>query len=161
MPEKGFDDTLLNDQMAIIINAHYHFKYGSNSPRDFFKLVEEDKKDTLAEAACEWIALNEDMRFANRYQTEIYKTYQTYRPLLEQNPELLYQTEHMRWCAERSITGYRDMHCPDIKNKTYQIHHLIVPYHDLNDHEKGKDKDVLLIMDKVIALSKSIKESIL
>ena len=159
--DKGVDDKLLDDKMAIIINAHYHFKYSLTPPKDFFKLVEEDKGKTLTEAARAWIALNEDKRFANRYQTEIYKTYQTYRPLLEQNPDLLYQTEHMRWCAERSITGYRDMHDPEIKSSTYQIHHLIVPYHDLNDHEKGKDKDVLLIMDKVIALSESIDGNIL
>ena len=159
--DKGVDDQLLDDKMAIIINAHYHFKYGSEPSRDFFGLVEEDKDKALAEAATEWIALNEDKRFANRYQTEIYKTYQTYRPLLEQKPELLYQTEHLRWCAERSITGYRDLHDPDIKSGTYQIHHLLVPYHDLNDHDKGKDKDVLEIMDKVVALADSIKENIL
>ncbi|MBR4390803.1 MAG: hypothetical protein IKT08_01700 [Bacteroidales bacterium] len=159
--DKGVDDKLLDDNMAIIINAHYHFKYGSTPPRDFFKMVEEDKDKAFSEAAKDWIGLNEDKRFANRYQTEIYKTYQTYRPLLERNPELLYQTEHMRWCAERSITGYRDQHDPDIKSSVYQIHHLIVPYHDLNDLEKGKDKDVLHIMDKVIALSESLEKNIL
>ena len=159
--DKGVDDKLLDDKLAIIINAHYQFKYGSNPPRDFFKSVEEDKNKILEEAAADWISLNEDQRFANRYQTEIYKSYQTYRPLLEQHPDLLYQTEHYRWSAERSITGYRDIHNPAIKSSTYQIHHLIVPYQDLNDHEKGKDKDVLVIMDKVIALSESITDNIL
>ena len=42
-----------------------------------------------------------------------------------------------------------------------RVHHLIVPYRDLNDHEKSKDKDVLEIMDKVLALSKSLEENIL
>ena len=159
--DKGVDDQLLDDKMAIVINAHYHFKYGCNPPMDFFQMVEEDRKKALSEAASAWIALNEDQRFANRYQTEVYASYQTYRPLLEHDPELLYQTEHLRWCAERSITGYRDLHQPDIKSLTYQTHPLIVPYHALNDLEKGKDKDVLQVMDKVIALSESIKESIL
>ena len=159
--DKGVDDKLLDDKMAIIINGHFHFKYGSDTSRDFFKLVEKDRENTLAEAVREWIALNEDKRYANRYQTEIYNTYQTYRPLLEQSSELLYQTEHLRWCAERSITGYRDMHSPKIKSGAYQLHHLIVPYYDLDDHEKGKDKDVLLVMDKVIALSESISGNIL
>lgn len=157
--DKGVDDQLLDDKMAIIINAHYHFKYGVTPPADFFKLVQDDRAKALSEAAKDWIALNEDHRFANRYQTEIYDSYQTYRPLLERQPDLLYQTEHLRWCAERSITGYRDMHDPDIRSTTYQLHHLIVPYHDLNDHEKSKDKDVLLVMDKVIALSESIKDN--
>lgn len=158
--DKGIDDNLLDDKMAIIINAHYHFKYGSTPPKDFFKMVEEDKEKALEGAARDWIALNEDKRFANRYQTEIYKTYQTYRPLLELHPELLYQTEHMRWCAERSITGYRDIHNPSIKNSTYQIHNLIIPYHDLDDHEKDKDKDVLETMDKVLELSKELNDII-
>jgi hypothetical protein len=158
MPDKGVDDTLLDDKMAIFINAYYHFKYDLS--QDFFEQVKIDKGKAFAEAARNWIALNEDKRFANRYQTEVYKTYQTYRPLLDQHPDLLYQTEHMRWCAERSITGYRDMHEANLKNGAYQLHNLIVPYHDLSDHEKGKDKDVLEIMDKVITLSKEIKEEI-
>ena len=161
MPDKGVDDTLLDDKMAIITGAYYHFKYELNTDKDFFELARECPKDTFKEAAKNWISLNEDKRFANRYQTEIYKTHQTYRPLLEQRPELLYQTEHLRWCAERSITGYRDTHEASLKDGTYQLHNLIVPYHALNDHEKGKDKDVLEIMDKVIALSKETKEEIL
>lgn len=159
--DKGVNDTLLDDKMAIIINAYYHFKYGTTPSRDFFEMVKENKEKAFEGAAREWIALNEDKRFANRYQTEIYKTYQTYRSLLELHPELLYQTEHMRWCAERSIIGYRDIHNPAIKNSTYQIHNLIVPYHDLNEHEKGKDKDVLEIMEKVIRLADATKENII
>lgn len=154
--DKGVDDRLLDDTMAILINALYHFKYGCNPPKDFFQRVEEDRGKALSEAAKAWIALNEDMRFANRYQTEIYKTYQTYRPLLDHQPELLFQTEHLRWCAERSITGYRNLPEPQLKSNAYQIHHLIVPYHALSDHEKKKDKDVLLIMDKIIELAGSI-----
>ena len=161
MPDKGVDDTLLDDKMAIITGAYYHFKYELNTDKDFFELARECPGETFKEAAKNWISLNEDKRFANRYQTEIYKTHQTYRPLLEQRPELLYQTEHLRWCAERSITGYRDTHEASLKDGTYQLHNLIVPYHALNDHEKGKDKDVLEIMDKVIALSKETKEEIL
>lgn len=160
MPDKGMDDTLLDDKMAIITGAYYHFKYELNTSKDFFELARECPEETFKEAAKNWISLNEDKRFANRYQTEIYKTHQTYRPLLEQRPELLYQTEHMRWCAERSITGYRDMHEANLKDEVYQLHKLLVPYHDLSDLEKGKDKDVLEIMDKVIALAKEIKEEI-
>ena len=66
----------------------------------------------------------------------------------------------MRWNAERTITGYRDMHKANLKDGTYQLHNLIVPYHDLNDHEKGKDKDVLEIMERVMAMSRTIKEEI-
>lgn len=158
--DKDVNDALLDDKMAIIINAYYHFKYGFSPSKDFFKMVEEDKDNALKEAAKDWIALNEDKRFANRYQTELYHTFQSYRTLLEQKPELLYQTEHLRWCAERSIAGYRDMHELKIKNDSYQLHKLIVPYHDLNEHEKGKDKDVLEIMDIVLKLAKELNDII-
>ena len=154
--DQGVDDKLLSDNMAVIINAYYHFKYDLS--QDFFEQVKIDKDKAFAEAARNWIALNEDKRFANRYQSEIYKTYQTYRPLLEKSPDLLYQTEHMRWNAERTITGYRDMHEANLKDGTYQLHNLIVPFYDLNDHEKGKDKDVLEIMDKVMRLAKETKD---
>ena len=158
MMDQGVDDKLLSDNMAVIINAYYHFKYDLS--QNFFEQVKTDKDKAFAEAARNWIALNEDKRFANRYQSEIYKTYEAYRPLLEKNPDLLYQTEHMRWNAERTITGYRDMHEANLKDGTYQLHNLIVPYHDLNDHEKGKDKDVLEIMGMVVEMSKALTDSI-
>ena len=154
--DKGVDDELLNDAMAIIINAHYHFKYGLGYEKNFFQLMEEDKENTMEEAMHDWMSLNEDKRFANRYQTEIYKSYQTYREILEKDPEILYQTEHMRWCAERSITGYRDLHELNVKSEKYQVHKSIIPYHELSRFEKDKDKDVLLVMDQVIALSKKL-----
>ena len=161
MPDKGMNDRLLDDNMSIIIGAYYHFKYELKTSKDFFELARECPEDTFKEAAKYWISLNEDKRFANRYQTEIYNTYQTYRTWLNHHPEMLYQTEHMRWCAERSITGYRDLHELNLNSGVFQFHKSIVPFHDLSDFEKGKDKDVLEIMDKVIALSKEIKEEIL
>lgn len=154
--DKGVDDDLLNDKMAIIIAAYYHFKYDLSSSQDFFTLMDTDKEATWEEAMNHWISLNEDKRFANRYQTEIYSTYQRYRTVLEQHPEILYQTEHMRWCAERSITGYRDLRELNLKSETYQIHKCIVPYHELSASEKEKDKDVLEIMDRVMELAQQI-----
>ena len=158
--EKGIDDELLDDNMAIYIAAKYHFKYDLPGGKDFFEEVEKDRENTLAEAARHWIDMNEDRRFANRYQVEMYKTYQTYREHLQKNPEALYQMEHLRWCAERSIAGYRDTHEQGIKcgKDDFQLHKLIVPYHDLPESEKNKDKDVLDNMDKVINLAKATQD---
>ena len=151
--EKGIDDQLLDDKMAMCVGAYYHCKYDLDTPVDFFELAKSDSKQALQIAEANWANLNEDKRFANRYQVEIYKTYQTYRKLLEQSPDLLYQTEHMRWCAERSIAGYRNLSKEGIKkNYTYQIHNLIIPYYDLDLKEKNKDRDVLEIMDKILSL---------
>lgn len=157
--EKGIDDELLDDNMAIFIGAKYHFKYDLPEAKDFFEEAEKDPKNTLAEAARHWIGMNEDGRFANRYQVEMYKTYTAYRKMLQENPEVLYQMEHLRWCAERSITGYRDAHEQGIKygKDDFQIHKLIVPYHMLPESEKDKDKDVLENMDKVIDLYQKTK----
>lgn len=153
--DQGVDDKLLNDKMAVIIAAYYHFMYDLDPSQDFFEAMKENRKEALDEANRNWMGLSEDKRFANRYQTEIYKLYKSYRPLLVQQPELLYQTEHLRWCAERTIAGYRDMHEENIKNPVYKMHSLIVPYHDLNDKEKSKDRNVLHIMDQVIELAES------
>ena len=157
--EKGIDDELLDDNMAIYIGAKFHFKYDLPDSKDFFEEAEKDQQNALAEAARHWIDMNEDRRFANRYQVEIYKTYATYRELLQQNPEVLYQMEHLRWCAERSITGYRDAHEQGIKcgKDDFQLHKLIIPYYMLSQSEKDKDKDVLENMDKVIHLAKATK----
>ena len=156
--DKGVDDTLLDDKMPVFIGAYYHFKYDVG--KDFFEEVENDASKAISEAARHWIALNEDMRFSNRYQVEMYKTYKTYRKYFQRNPEVLYQMEHLRWCAERSITGYRDAHEQGVKytQDDFQIHKLIVPYGKLPTHEKLKDRDVLEIMDKVIKLSKEAKD---
>ena len=154
--DKGVDDQLLDDKMAMCIGAYYHCKYELNPSIDFFELAKTnvDKARQIAEE--HWSSLNEDKRFANRYQVEIYKTYQTYRTLLEENPELLYQTEHLRWCAERSIAGYRNLAEEGIKNEVYQVHRLIIPYHDLDPKEREKDRDALEIMDKVLSLHQTI-----
>ena len=156
--DKGVDDTLLDDNMAMLISAYYHFKYDLPEAKVFFEEMESNAPKALGEAARHWIAMNEDMRFSNRYQVEMYKTYKTYRKLLQHNPEVLYQMEHLRWCAERSIAGYREAHEQGIKcsRDDFQIHKLIVPYNKLSKSEKLKDRDVLENMDKVIKLSKEV-----
>ena len=158
--EKGIDDELLDDNMAMYIAAKFHFKYDLPEGKDFFEEAEKDRDSAIAEAARHWIEMNEDRRFANRYQVEMYKTYLTYREHLQENPETLYQMEHLRWCAERSITGYRDTHEQGIKcgKDDFQLHKLIVPYYMLPDNEKNKDKDVLDNMDKVMNLARATQD---
>ena len=104
------------------------------------------------------------MRFANRYQIEIYRTYMTYRDTLEHNPSILYQMEHLRWLADRCIIGYRDSHelvnadgSHGVKDKKLKLHFDIIPYYDLTEGEKDKDKNVVKNMDKVMALAKEYR----
>lgn len=154
--DKGVDDHLLDDNMAMLIAGHFHCKYLTNNPFDFFQLAEHDFAKAKELAKKNWFNMNEDKRFSNRYQVEMYKTYVTYRNLLDEKPELLYQMEHLRWCAERSITGYRDTHEQGLKEDTYQLHKLIVPYKDLPETEKAKDADVLNNLDTVYALAQNM-----
>lgn len=154
--DKGVDDHLLDDNMAMLIASYFHCKYLADNSFDFFHLAEHDLEKAIDLAKKNWHAMNEDKRFSNRYQVEMYKTYKAYRTLLDESPERLYQMEHLRWCAERSIMGYRDTHELGLKENTYLLHKLIVPYKDLPKAEKTKDADVLNNLDRVYALAQSM-----
>ena len=91
-----------------------------------------------------WLLLNEDMRFSNRYQVDMYDTYAKYID----SPALM-QMEHLRWNADRSIVGYLSARESGIKNTTYKIHKSLVPFCELTDKEQIKDLDVILNMKKL------------
>lgn len=169
--DKGMDDKLVDDIMPMIINAFYNYNYGGKFSVEttkyptFFEYATAEPELALNDAYRHWIPLNEDMRFANRYQIEIYRTYTIYRETLEKNPHILYQMEHLRWTADRCITGYRDSHSflnadgsTGVKDKKLKLHFDIIPYYDLTEGEKDKDKNVVNNMDKVMNLAKIYRE---
>lgn len=169
--DKGMDDALVDDVMPMIINAFYNYSYGGGFSIDtkkyptFFEYAKAEPERALNDAYHLWIPLNEDMRFANRYQIEIYRTYMVYRETLENNPSILYQMEHLRWAADRCIIGYRDSHelvnadgSHGVKDKKLKLHFDIIPYYDLTEGEKDKDKNVVKNMDKVRELAKIYRE---
>jgi len=168
--DKGMDDALVDDIMPMIINAFYNYSYGGGFSIDtkkyptYFEYANAEPERALNDAYHLWIPLNEDMRFANRYQIEIYRTYMVYRETLEHNPSILYQMEHLRWSADRCIIGYRDSHelvnadgSHGVKDKKLKLHFDIIPYYDLTEGEKDKDKNVVKNMDKVMALAKEYR----
>ena len=173
--DKGMDDELVSDIMPMIINAFYDYEYNNDKFSvdkskypSFFEYANAKPEQALNDAYLHWITLNEDMRFANRYQIEIYRTYTVYRDILDKNPHILYQMEHLRWCADRCITGYRDTHDFVNKdgslgkkdNKDMKLHYDIIPYNTLPEKEKDKDKNVVKNMDKVMALTKKLKDNL-
>jgi hypothetical protein len=100
-----------------------------------------------------WEKLDEVMKDANRWQADhlsiklraIGCDGNDLSPLdtAENNPEffeLLSEMEHRRWMAERLMDGWR--YGPE-RNNAKKIHHLIVPYEQLSDVEKNKDKDMI------------------
>ena len=85
-----------------------------------------------------WMLLNEDLRFSNRYQVDMYDTYIKYKD----SPKLR-QMEHLRWNADRSIVGYRSSYDSQIKSYDFKLHMNIVPFYKLSAADHKKDSDVI------------------
>lgn len=125
MLTEGISHELLDDTAAMWVNANYMDK----------KILEDAN---LEKARQLWYQLNEDYRFSNRYQIEMYDIYERYAGCTP--PDTLYRMEHLRWCADRRIIGYCFSKTKDTNIKT---HPLLVPYDDLPEKEKNKDKEVV------------------
>ena len=98
-----------------------------------------------------WYLTSEDFRFSNRYQTEMYGIYQRYA-----ENSALHEMEHRRWCADRSIIGYRDTCAERLKDiDCFKLHWSIVPFKDLPEKERDKDRDVIGNMKKILNLGPS------
>lgn len=171
---EGMRMELLDDVAPKWINAYYDMKYpptesakqpiyqeyikylsckGFAKDMSILDLALSDQENKMV--ACEfanrlWLLTSEDFRFSNRYQTEMYGSYMKYGGY-----DRLFVLEHRRWCAERSIIGYRDTHTElsDFKDVTvFKCHKCIVPFKDLTENDKGKDMDVISNMDKILKI---------
>ena len=170
-PELAIRNELLDDEMPMWINWLFDpdddSEKESNNELEECNLEETMKVDILLseknrrKALKKWCMLNENLRFSNRYQVEMYAIYEDYYAALcsnckdekEKNDHLriLYQMEHLRWCACRSIIGYKDAHKDNCKdNDDYLQHTLIVPYNSLGESDKMKDEAVILYREKVV-----------
>ena len=167
MTNKGLCQELMNDDFAMYVNAYYTTKYpdGSDLVKRYTEYVEnqvrlhpelkdygfidwvlmDEHKDFMHDIAIRlWMNLNEDLRFSNRYQVDMYDTYIKYK-----DSPMLMQMEHLRWNADRSIVGYRSSHDTGIKNLKFKLHKMIIPFHMLSPEEKQKDIDVIENMKKL------------
>lgn len=162
---------MLNDTMSAFINQEYEDAFGGKSDnKEYIKslYVCRQKNDVRAfekeveRARKSWIGLEENMRWANRYQIDAYPTF--LRTLgceiikssgdiqLELSPEefkkilsrenlfVLMRMEKHRWNAERSIEGWR---YGPVRDDVHRIHDKLVPYHRLDDCQKYKDEQVI------------------
>lgn len=135
MLTEGISRELLDDSAAMLVNAK-------------FSGIDISDKEQRENARGLWYAANEDMRCSNRYQIEMYDAYERYEQYVSK--ESLYRMEHLRWCAERRIIGYR---YDKIKDKKFKVHPLLIPYCDLPDKEKDKDISVIetrLLIEKIL-----------
>lgn len=167
MTNKGLCKELMNDDFAMYVNAYYTTKYpdGSDIVKRYSEYVEkqvrlhpelkdygfidwvlmDEHKDFMHDIAIRlWMNLNEDLRFSNRYQVDMFDTYTKYIG----NP-MLKQMEHLRWNADRSIVGYRSVPGSGVKSYDFKLHKSIVPFYQLPDTEKQKDIEVIRNMKKL------------
>lgn len=170
----GVGRHLLDDSAAMWVNAYYDLKYApkeDSSKRPIYDAYRKYLENNDLEGTCIldlagmhehrseaestarrlWYLTSEDFRFSNRYQTEMYGIYQRYA-----GNSALPKMEHRRWCADRSIIGYRNTCAEQLKDiECFKLHWHIVPFKDLPPKEKNKDMDVVENMEKILKLGRS------
>lgn len=170
---RGISKNMLQDEMPSYINQEYErngyivnlYKYLTDN--NYSQLQSEKKKTRIS-----WCGLEENMRWANRYQIDAYQTYfrtlgydlvhsldSDMKPvspdrfienLSDDQMLVLMRMEKHRWNAERSIEGWR---YGSIRNDVHRVHHLIVPFHKVDGKAKLKDKSVIINMPYLMELA--------
>lgn len=171
MLEQGISKHMLQDELASYIHQEYNEK-------EFIKTLytyasTRDPRYTTARqrARKEWHKLDENIRWANRYQIDAYLVYlRTLGYEVTRNPAeneqlvspetfleqltgesllILMRMEKHRWNAERTIEGWQ---YGPVRCNEHRIHPLIVPFHQLSEKEKLKDKNIIVNLPYLLAL---------
>ena len=173
MLEQGISKSMLLDELPSYVNQEYvregfiREMYGYMKAGDVSAFAK-----GKAEAAGSWMEMEENMRWANRYQVDAYMTYLNtlgYRVMRSSHaagkavsPEdfrkaldnarlsVLMRMEKYRWNAERSIEGWK---YGKTRDDVHRIHPLIVPYHELAESEKFKDRQVIVNLPYLMAIA--------
>ena len=182
---------LFDDTMPMMAHAFYSVEYYDKNGTDrmnsliryfitHFDLVQEtgfwQYADRFPERALSlarqlWNLCDESIRYANRYQIEMYGAYQKYEST--ESRDLLMEMEHRRWMAERVIVGFKPFHHmtrpgtvepewkAEFKRKKnqYKLHNLLVPFSKLPESEKSKDQDVIYNRKAVIGFTQKVIDS--
>lgn len=181
MLEQGISKDMLRDEMPSYINQEYEDIYDTqNTPKEYIKRLygymktnelkqlEKDK----ARARLTWSNLEENMRWANRYQIDAYLSYlhtlgykvtrtleigqkivtpdEFCEQLDNDKMRVLMRMEKHRWNAERTIEGWQ---FGKKRNNIHRIHPLIVPFHNIAADEKLKDKSVIINLPYLLELA--------
>jgi voltage-gated potassium channel Kch len=97
------------------------------------------KKDGETFALRPWEELRADFRQANRSQAD-HRMIQREILALSQSDEtveLLAEAEHLRWTADRIVSGWR---YSDTRSDEKRLHPSIRPYRELSEDDKNKDR---------------------
>lgn len=183
MLNMGVSEELLNDNMAMCVNSIYNqtimSQIGAKNDTDrdvinelYTKVKSGNKKvvDAVFEQMrSKWVSTAENMRWADRYQIDMYGTYIKYicsfgvtlyseiGSITEEQLNRIAQIEHRRWIAERTIMGWRQIKSGEQRNNNFFIHNLIVPFSELSEDEIIKDKQVVRRVLQLREVFKKIK----
>ena len=149
--EESIAKELLDDKVAMLQNIFFDSKFMKE-----YSSGEKGPQEILSEAQQRWSSLSENLKYSNRYQVEMYKTYQRYEAAMKEKGlteeavnEVLSRMEHRRWCAERRIMGYVPADYKSSsdtfskseleKNKNFwRIHLDLRPFDSLNKESQNK-----------------------
>lgn len=120
--------------------------------KNFISTLEAEQQHWLTD----WNRQKENMRWANRYAIDIYPLIKNMETPLDSdgNPivdEKYCSMEHRRWMAERYVFGFRQAKPGEKRNNEFFVHNCLIPFDELSDSEKKKDKSILL-MPKMVAI---------
>jgi len=180
MLEHGVSKNMLQDEIPSYINQEYDDFYNKGCTQQFIKNLYQcmitnkttEFKQEKSRARKNWINLEENMRWANRYQIDTYLVYlktlgykiarslnenqkeispTVYNEKLSDNKlQILMRMEKYRWNAERTIEGWK---YGKVRNNNYRIHHLIIPFSQVPEKEKLKDRQVIDNLPYLISLA--------
>ena len=181
MLEQGVSKNMLQDEIPSYINQEYDDFYNKGcAPKQFIRNLYQcmitnkttEFEEEKSRAKKNWINIEENMRWANRYQINAYLTYlntmgykitrslnegqneippEIYNEKLNENKlQILMRMEKYRWNAERTIEGWK---YGEVRNNNYRIHNLIVPFYKIPEKEKLKDRQVIDNLPYLIALA--------
>lgn len=163
----------LNDDAAICINGIYSEKSAQGESIFYIHQFEECVQNirrvctdhtTVTQWRDSWFHLAENMKWANRFQVDMYKFYIDTQERMKQLSakeqsrlmDQLVEVEHRRWLAERIVAGWRqcDAGNGETRVKERRIHNCIIPFDQLSDEEKVKDYNVIATAKLLADLTK-------
>lgn len=165
--EDAFSKDLLDDYLAICVNGIYtgRGKDGKTLDANFYnieKLKALDINEHYADWEKSWLfTTSEQDKLSTRYQIDHYRST---LPIIAQGlgndlTDRLAQSEHLRWIAERTLAGWRQVKNGEKRVNELKLHTDIVPYHQLSIDEKRKDSNVVLFAETLVKAKKESQKA--